>query len=126
MTFIPRDFIKKVWAEDNPDAYFPRARAYSATGGYLAKVNDRYLQNIRYLRLKNLTVGYTFPLNLTNKVGIEKARIYFSGENLFYVSPLKKNTAYIDPEAGFDRSGAYNNAYYPHPKTFMFGIDLTF
>lgn len=126
MTFMPRDFIKKVWAEDNPDAYFPRARAYSATGGYLAKVNDRYLQNIRYLRLKNLTVGYTLPLNLTNKVGIDKVRVYFSGENLFYISPLKKNTKYIDPEAGFNRSGAYNNAYYPMPKTFMFGIDITF
>lgn len=125
LTYLPKDFIKKVWAEDNQDAYFPRARAYSATGGYLAKVNDRYLQNLRYLRLKNLTVGYSLPLNLTKKAGIEKTRIYFSGENLFYISPLKKNTEYIDPEAGFNRNAALNNAYYPRPKTFMFGIDIT-
>ena len=59
--------MDKVWAEDNTDAYFPRPMAYSSTSGPLSKVNDRYLQNIRYMRLKNLTVGYTIPVNLTKK-----------------------------------------------------------
>ena len=67
LSFMPIDFHGKVWSEDNPDAYFPRPRAYSATGGYLAKVNDHYLQNIRYLRLKNLTVGYTIPVSSRKK-----------------------------------------------------------
>lgn len=53
-------------------------------------------------------------------------RFYFSGENLCYWSPLKKYTKYIDPEAAIDRSDAYNNAYYPWQKTFMFGVDITF
>lgn len=64
-TFLQKDFMDKVWAEDNTDAYFPRPMAYSSTSGPLSKVNDRYLQNIRYMRLKNLTVGYTIPVNLT-------------------------------------------------------------
>lgn len=127
LSFLPTDFIGKVWAEDNTDSYFPRARAYSASGGYLSKVNDRYLQNIRYLRLKNLTVGYTIPQTLTKKAGIDQIRIYFSGENLCYWSPLKKNSKYIDPEAALNRSSDVdNNAYYPWARTFMFGIDLTF
>ena len=131
LTYLPTDFLGKVWAEDNPDSYFPRARAYSATGGYLAKVNDRYLQNLRYLRLKNLTVGYTIPVNLTKKAGIDQIRVYFSGENLAYWSPLKKNTKYVDPEAAINRKSGNddsinNQAYYPWPKTFMFGIDITF
>jgi hypothetical protein len=101
--------------------------AYSATSGPLSKVNDRYLQNIRYLRFKNLTVGYTIPVNLTKKIGVEQARIYFSGENLCYWSPLKKHTKYIDPESAFDRSNdTYNRMYYPWQKTFMFGVDITF
>lgn len=133
-SFIADDFLDHVWAEDNKDAYFPRPRAYSAftSGAYLANVNDRYLQNIRYLRFKNLTVGYTIPKVATKKIGIEKIRFYFSGENLAYWSPFKKHSKYIDPEAAFDRrdsSGSttrYNNAFYPWQKTMMFGVDITF
>ena len=130
-TYLPYDFLDNVWSEENPDAYFPRPRAYAAftSGAPLANVNSRYLQNIRYLRLKNLSVGYTVPM--TKKIGIQKLRVYFSGENLAYCSPFKKHSRYIDPEAAFDRlSGGsttrYNNAFYPWQKTFMFGIDLTF
>ena len=130
-TYLPYDFLDNVWSEENPDAYFPRPRAYAAftSGAPLANVNNRYLQNLRYLRLKNLSVGYTVPK--TEKIGIEKLRIYFSGENLAYWSPFKKHSRYIDPEAAFDRTSGgattrYNNAFYPWQKTFMFGIDITF
>lgn len=126
LTYLQKDFLKDVWAEDNPDAYFTRPMAYSATSGPLSLVNDRYLQNIRYMRFKNLTVGYTIPVNLTKKIGVDQLRVYFSGENLCYWSPLKKHTKYIDPEAAIDRDDAYNNAYYPWQKTFMFGVDVTF
>ncbi len=126
-TFLQKNFMDKVWTEDNTDAYFPRAMAYSTTSGPMSKVNDRYLQNIRYMRLKNLTVGYTIPVNLTKKISVEQARIYFSGENLFYWSPLKKITSYVDPEAAIDRSNeTYNETFYPWQKTFMFGVDITF
>ena len=133
-SFIADDFLDNVWSEDNPDAYFPRPRAYSAftSGAYLYNKNDRYLQNIRYLRFKNLTVGYTVPQVATKKIGVEKIRVYFSGENLYYWSPFKKHSKYIDPEAAFDRkdsSGSttrYNNAFYPWQKTMMFGVDITF
>ena len=54
VSFLQRDFIDRVWSYENPDTYFPRPRAYSSTGGELSKVNSRYLQNIRYLRFKNL------------------------------------------------------------------------
>lgn len=133
-SFLADDFMDNVWAEDNKDAYFPRPRAYSAytTGAQLTNVNSRYLQNLRYLRFKNLTVGYTVPQNATRKIGIEKIRVYFSGENLCYWSPFKKHSKYIDPEAAFDRTDSdgdltrYNNAFYPWQKTMMFGVDITF
>lgn len=101
-----------------------------STGGYLRDANDRYLQNARYLRLKNLTVGYTIPAKVTKKAGIDQVRVYFSGENLHYWSPMKKHTKYVDPEAAIqrgDKTGAdANNAFYPWQKTFMFGLDITF
>lgn len=126
LSFLQKDFLADVWTAENTDAYFPRAMAYSASSGVLSNVNDRYLQNLRYLRFKNLTVGYTLPQSWTGKAGIESVRIYFTGENLCYWSPLKKHSRYVDPEAAIDRSDAYNNAYYPWQKSFLFGIDVTF
>ncbi len=132
-SFLPKDFLQNCWSEDNPDAYFPRPRSNISTGGYLrqACANDRYLQNIRYLRFKNLTVGYTLPENWTKKICLDNVRVYFSGENLCYWSPLKKNTKYLDPERAFTRAentddSALDNCYYPWQKTFMFGLDITF
>lgn len=69
-SFVPEHFLDDVWSEDNPDAYFPKLRGYAAQGDrHLAKVNNRYLQNTAYCRLKNLTVGYTLPVDLTRKPG---------------------------------------------------------
>lgn len=126
LSFLQKDFLADVWTAENTDAYFPRAMAYSASSGVLSNVNDRYLQNLRYLRFKNLTVGYTLHQSWTGKARIESVRIYFTGENLCYWSPLKKHSRYVDPEAAIDRSDAYNNAYYPWQKSFLFGIDVTF
>ena len=127
VSFLQRDFIQRCWSEENPDAYFPRPRSYSATGGELSKVNSRYLQNVRYLRFKNLTVGYTLPKKWLDKVNVDKIRVYFTGENLHYWSPLKKNCLYVDPESAFSRSSDVDNHMsYSWQKTMMFGVDITF
>ncbi len=123
MTYIPKDFMNDVWSEDNPDAYFPRPRGYVAinSGRELSSVNDRYLQNIGYCRLKNLTFGYTLPQTLTRKISVDGIRVYFTGENLAYLSGL--HSKYIDPEQA-QTNGTLR--IYPWQKTFMFGIDITF
>ncbi len=124
ISFIGKDFMKNVWSEDNKDAYYPRPRGYSAHNGTLVNVNDRYLQNLAYLRLKNLTIGYTLPDKWMSKAGISKLRVYFSGENLWYASPLKKYNKYIDPE--FLRMGGTVGNAYSMCKTFSFGVTLEF
>ena len=122
-TLIPKDFHKMIWSEDNKDAYYPRPRGYAALGSNreLTVNNDRYLQNIAYCRLKNLTVGYTLPQKWTRKAGIEALRFYFTGENLAYWSGIKSD--YIDPEMAQTNS---QMRIYPWQKSFMFGVDLTF
>ena len=128
-SFIRRDFMKDVWDYNNTDAYFPRARGYIAeiSGGYLNRTNSRYLQNCRYLRLKNLTVGYTLPAKLSKKAGIEKLRVYFSGENLTCWSPLFDHCDFLDPEAMMhSEDEARGRTFYPWQKTFMFGVDIQF
>ena len=93
----------------------------------LGAINDRYLQNVAYFRLKNLTLGYSLPSHLLKKAKISKIRFYFSGENLLTISPLK--TKYIDPEqaaAGLSwRSSRGMSATYPYARTFTFGLDIT-
>ena len=123
-TFIPVDFKDKCWSDspgaDNSNIVYPRPRGRIAASSYLV-TSDFYLRNAAYLRLKNLTLGYTLPLR-TNV--LEKVRIYFSGENLCYFSPLKRATRYIDPEVATSSSG--DDCTYPYSKTFSFGIDVTF
>ncbi len=128
-SFIRRDFLKDVWDYNNTDAYFPRARGYIAeiSGGYLNRTNSRYLQNCRYLRLKNLTVGYTLPAKITKIAGLEKVRVYFSGENLTCWSPMFDHCSYLDPEAMMhSEDESRGRTFYPWQKTFMFGVDIQF
>ena len=83
----------------------------------------RYLLNLSYLRLKNLTIGYTLPDNITRRANISKARIYFSGENLFEFSQKKIP---IDPEitAGSSTSNFYGRTA-PFERILSFGVQLT-
>ncbi len=130
--FLAKNFLDNCWSEDNPDAYFPRPRSNVASngGGELGRVNDRYIQNIRYLRFKNMTVGYDLPKKLISHVGLEGFRVYVSGENIAYWSPITKVTDHLDPESCFDRGGDpvddLNNTSYPWQRTFMVGVDITF
>ena len=122
-SFVPVDFESKIWTKDNPNSYFPRAAGQIARdGGVLTKINDRYLQNLAYCRLKNLTFGYTLPQTWTQKIKIDKVRVYFSGENLFTFSKL--DSKYLDPEQVSGKSGSGN--VYPYSKSFAFGLDVTF
>jgi len=120
-SFIGRDFMADVWSETNKDAYFPRPRGYSANWGLLNGKNDRYLQNLAYLRLKNLSIGYTFPEKWMEKAKISKMRVYFSGENLWYWSALRSK--YLDPEMAI--ANTQSNTY-SFCKTFAFGLSLEF
>lgn len=127
------------WTVTNPGAYWPRrlyGPANAGSGlGTMNSYNDYFLQNAAYLRLKNLTIDYTIPGKLTKKAGIEKARVFFSGENLLTFSPIFKHTSMFDPEVigkgdtdfGNQTSTTQGDGYsYPMLKTFTFGINLTF
>ena len=125
-------------AADKP--YWTRRVGYCANRnvGPLTVENDYYLQDASYIRLKNLTVDYTIPSKVMNKIGMSSARVYVSMENLWTWSPMFKNTQMFDPEviatgdSDFDSSSEYGlsgvgDGYsYPMLKTFTFGVNLTF
>lgn len=120
-SFIPSDFPDKIWSPENPNAYFPFLRGYTAQNSELSVNNDMYLQDLSYLKIRNLTVGYTFPTSLTNRIRINKFRLFMSGENLVTWTKLK--TDYIDPEQVMtDNTGRS----YPMGKVVSFGAQLSF
>ena len=128
-SFISSDFMDNVWSETNRNAYFPRPRGYNAySTGALGHVNDRYLVNLAYLRLKNFTFGYSLPEKLTMRAKISQVRFYFTGENLCYWSPVKKYTRTMDPEiAGTSGTNAAGTGVgYAFPKTYSIGVDIKF
>ena len=125
-------------ANQNTDAYWPRLIGYTAQGAnaILSQPNTRYLQKARYVRLKNLTIDYTFPKQMLTKIGIQNLRIYLSGENLFTITPLKKYAKNYDPEniyagdsdfsstRGGDGSGDGDG--YPVMRSYSIGLSITF
>jgi TonB-linked SusC/RagA family outer membrane protein len=123
--FVPKDFETQIWSESNPNAYYPLLRGYAAyPGGELSVNNDKYLQNLAYIRLKNLTVGYNLPATMVRRWKLQKVRLYFTGQNMFTWTKMK--TKYIDPEqvspSAFDSGGRD----YPYFKQYSGGFDITF
>lgn len=125
-SFVGRDFMSDVWTVNNKDAYFPRVRGYDAlnSGGGLYWTNSRYLQNVGYLRLKNLTVGYTLPDKWMEKIHVSKMRVYFSGENLWYASRI--HSKFLDPEICGTQGTSGTGDVYSYAKTFSLGLTLDF
>ncbi len=133
LSFIRKDLIDNAWTPDQRDNTYPQIyRGYSSLQGRrsLYEVNDYYLTNLGFLRVKNMTVGYTLPQVWTKKAKIERLRVFFSGENMFTWS-FGKLTKYIDPEqagAGIsysapkDATERGDQRVYPMGKTYSFGV----
>lgn len=82
------------WTEENTDAYLPRYAGYN--NSIKGTTQSRYLQNVAYIRLKNLQVGYTLPKQMVAKARLQNVRVYLSAENLWCWSPLYKHTRDLD------------------------------
>ena len=108
----------------NLDSYYPRpifsdSSDGTSFGAKNQKVQSRYVQDASYIRLKNLQFGYTLPAKFTNKFGINRLRIFVSGENVWTGTGLTK---LFDPET---ISGGNGGNAYPLSRTWSFGLSLT-
>lgn len=106
------------WTPETPNGKYPRMYANSSQSPDVV-TNSYWCEDASYVRLKNLTLGYTIPTALTQKIGVNKVRVYFNGENLITFSSLFKKG--LDPEAPQGRG-----AYYMNVKKFALGLKLTF
>lgn len=94
---MPLEFATNYWTEDRTDAFYPRAwDLLGENTGYSMRVQTRYLLDMSYTKIKNITFGYSLPANLLKRVYLSKARIYVSLENFFTFDNLRGLP--IDPE----------------------------
>ena len=120
-----KHIVGNYWTPDNRDAYFPRLKAYIALvdGKSLSAPQTRYLQDASYLRLKNLSVGYTLPQALTQRAGIQKIKVFFTGENLWEHTNLKMP---VDPESIMTSHSWGDGQTYPFSRRYSIGLDIIF
>ncbi len=128
---MPGWMVGDMWTPETPDAYMPLLAGYQQLFYSSNNANTRYIQDVSYIRLKNLQVGYNLPTKWISKIGLKKAAIYFSGENLWTWSPMYKMTRNLDVTSsiyGSDaESGSSGDGYhYPTLKSYSFGLNLTF
>lgn len=113
--------IGNTWSEDNPDAYYAPYTNDSNINNYNYQASSLTSQDGRYLRLKNVTIGYTFDSKLLKRQNVvENVRLYITGADLWETTKIKDGW---DPEAKRDASGTQR---YPFTRNFTFGVNLTF
>lgn len=129
------------WTESNQNARFPRPYINGDFGSLSGLPGNsgcnnfapqtKYLNNLAYLRVKNFTVGYTLPQNLTRKIFVEKLRFYFSAQNLFTFDHID---GVMDPECTGGSSKSYTNGMdmtmagraMPFNRQWSCGLQITF
>lgn len=108
------EYDREYWVAKNPDASLYRLYSNMQNHGSNQRASTKYLQNGAYMRLKNITLAYTFPKALISKVSLSALKVFVSAENLATISSLPKG---YDPER--------LSWGYPFYRTLSFGLNVT-
>jgi TonB-dependent starch-binding outer membrane protein SusC len=110
------------WVGEGTSNYYPRV-TYNDANYNMATVSDFYVHDGSFLRLRNISLGYTLPAKTSEFLKIKKLRIYVAAENLLTFTKYQG----FDPEIG---GGVFNNGIdhgiYPQPRTIMTGLNISF
>jgi len=118
------DLLFNSWTPSNPNAATPKAAAVGSFGTS-GSVNSWYVENGSFLKMRSLTLGYTFGANMLKSVGVDKLHVYLQGTNLFTITKYKG----LDPELQAVASnglGTDIGAYPNNEKRFILGVNLSF
>lgn len=124
------DRMERFHPDNNPGGTQPRVTLSDNNNNL--RFSDRYVEDGSYIRLKNLQLGYTLPSSITEKIKVDKLRVYVSGQNLLTFTNYKG----YDPEIGdltHDASGdvsalgiGVDLGNYPQPRLVYFGVNVNF
>jgi TonB-linked SusC/RagA family outer membrane protein len=109
---------KNAWTSTHTNTSIPRLSASDANGNF-GNVSDFYVENGSYMRIKNVTLGYTLPKSFITKIGIRSARIFANAQNL---ATFTKYTG-LDPEVGINQNGV-DLGLYPQSRIILVGVNV--
>ncbi len=122
---VYQNIIGNTWTPQNPNAFYPSLKGWRAgdAGAWrdVAVPQTRYMYNAAYIRLKTLSVGYSFSPARLHKIGIDQVRIYVAGEDLWESSKLPRA---FDPEGLTGNWGA--GKVYPFQRGYSIGMNVKF
>lgn len=110
---LPQDVHLDRWTFENTDASYPR---FTYLQTYNQRLSTFWLEDASYVRLKNIQIGYTLPVELSKKLRVNKLRAYVSADNLFTISDFFRG---YDPESPVSGGG-----FYPQLKTVVLGLNV--
>ena len=126
---VPSIVEGKVWLKPGDNAQFPRWSMADRTKSGQSTKSDIWLIDNNFLRLRNLTLGYSLPGAFLKKAGITNLRLYVTGDNLLTFSPIVKY--YVDPESGlgggdYNGNGDNDSGIQGARRVYMGGIQISF
>jgi hypothetical protein len=122
---VSLEYYQNRWTPTNPSNKFTRATYSDAT--ILSNVpSSAWIENGSFLKLKNVTVGYTLPKSITDKVAVSKIRVYVSTQNLFTITSYTGLDPEIGIQGGNPTQNGIDNGTYPGSKFYTVGLNVTF
>ena len=122
---VSQEYYANAWTPANPSNKYSRVSDNDDAIGS-AVPSSAWIEDGSFLKLKNLTVGYTLPASLTKKASITRLRVYVSAQNLFTITSYTG----LDPEIGVQNGNAtqngVDNGTYPSSKFYTLGLNVTF
>ena len=109
------------WTETNASNLVPSTKGYVTNDVY-----SRFVEDGSFLRLKNVTLGYTLPKKWTQKAYIKRMRVYATGQNLFCISGYSGYDPEVSTAGNNPMTPGLDWGAYPKSRVFTFGIDLQF
>ncbi|SFQ23785.1 SusC/RagA family TonB-linked outer membrane protein [Parafilimonas terrae] len=124
---VSEAYYKNHWTPDNPSNRYARAVGNGGDNSSLNNVpSNVWIEDGSFVKLKNVSIGYTFPESWLGRFAITKTRLYISSQNLFFISKYSG----LDPEIGIQGGNATQNGVdagtYPSSRYFSFGLNVTF
>jgi TonB-linked SusC/RagA family outer membrane protein len=121
---ISVNYYQNAWTPQNHSNTYARITTNDdVLGNNVA--SSAFIENGSFLKLKNFTVGYTLPSEISRKASVSKLRLYFSTQNLFTITSYKG----LDPEIGTQGGNATQNGIdtgtYPSSKFYTIGLNVT-
>ncbi len=118
--------VRERWTVDNPTTDIRYPRAIWGDPNNNRRNSDRWLEDGSYIRLKNITLGYTLPKNIVGKIGLSNVRIYATGQNLITITDYSGFDPEVSTFGEVNLSQGTDFLTFPQARTILFGLNVGF